>query len=94
MEIKQLLDALKNILKNAEKLDNKDNVLVNVPLEDIPTIVDTLEKQVSQEVMAMLRMGGWCLMNGFVFAVIHGMKWIMMNMNIARIADRKLLGRS
>lgn len=33
-------------------------------------------------------------MNGFVFAVIHGMKWIMMNMNIARIADRKLLGRS
>lgn len=49
MEIKQLLDALKNILKNAEKLDNKDNILVNVPLEDIPTIVDTLEKQVSQE---------------------------------------------
>lgn len=49
MEIKQLLDALKNILKNAEKLDNKDNVLVNVPLEDIPTIVDALEKQVPQE---------------------------------------------
>lgn len=49
MEAKQLLDALRNILKNAEKLDNKDNVLVNVPLEDIPTIVDALEKQVSQE---------------------------------------------
>lgn len=49
MKIKQLLDALKIVLKNAEKLDNKDNVLVNAPLEDIPTIVDTLEKQVSQE---------------------------------------------
>ena len=44
--------------------------------------------------MAMLRMGAWCLMNGFVLAAIHGMKWIMMNMNIARIVDRKLLGRS
>ena len=44
MEIKQLLNALKNILKNAEKLDNKDIVLMNVPLEDIPTIVDALEK--------------------------------------------------
>ena len=49
MKIKQLLDALKIVLKNAEKLDNKDNVLVNVPLEDIPTIVDALEKQVPQQ---------------------------------------------
>ena len=49
MKIKQLLDALRIVLKNAEKLDNKDNVLVNVPLEDIPTIVDALEKQVPQQ---------------------------------------------
>lgn len=49
MEIKQFLNALKNILKNAEKLDNKDIVLVSIPLEDIPTIVDALEKQVPQQ---------------------------------------------
>lgn len=49
MEIKQFLNALKNILKNAKKLDNKDIVLVSIPLEDIPTIVDALEKQVPQQ---------------------------------------------
>ena len=49
MEIKQLLDDFKTIVKEAGKLDNKDAVFINIPLKEAQTVIDALEKQVTQE---------------------------------------------
>ncbi len=48
-ETRQLLDDLKNVMKEAEKPDNKDAVFVSIPLKNMRTIIDALEKQVPQQ---------------------------------------------
>lgn len=49
MKIKQLLDDLKNVMKEAKKPDNKDAVFVSIPLKNMWTVIDALEKQVPQQ---------------------------------------------
>ena len=49
IETRRFLDEFKDILKKAEKLDNKDAVFISIPLKEAKTVIDALEKQVPQE---------------------------------------------
>ncbi|MFR1405254.1 MAG: hypothetical protein ACLS2X_09400 [Coprococcus sp.] len=45
-ENRQLLYDLKNVMKEAEKPDNKDAVFVSIPLKNMQTIINALELQI------------------------------------------------
>lgn len=44
-DTKQLLEDLKNCMNEATKSDNKDAVFVSIPLKDMPTVIEAIEKQ-------------------------------------------------
>lgn len=48
-DTKQLLEALKNCMNEAAKSDDKDAVFVSIPLKDMPTVIEAIEKQTAKK---------------------------------------------